>query len=165
MFPGKGNLNNIGLHYSNAGKKEKAISFYERAMEESPSSTTAFNIAMQYKYKDKKKYKEYLEKAHDINPTDNTSAYNLGKEYIKEGKKEEGEKLIQEAFDRWQKKFESNNKLAKWEYSWFSSCARALGKHDYAKHIEECEPKEKLDKMYNSDNLTQVKQDNGLQKF
>ena len=165
MFPGKGNLNNIGLHYSNAGKKEKAISYYERAMEQTPSSTTAFNIAMQYKHKDKKKYKEYLEKAHDINPTDNTSAYNLGKEYVKDGKKIEGEKLMQEAFDRWQKKFESNNKLAKWEYSWFSSCAKSLGKYDYAEHIEECEPKEILDKMYNTDNLTQVKQDNGLQKF
>lgn len=165
MFPGKGNLNNIGLHYSNAGKKEKAISYYERAMEQTPSSTTAFNIAMQYKHKDKKKYKEYLEKAHDINPTDNTSAYNLGKEYVKDGKKIEGEKLMQEAFDRWQKKFESNNKLAKWEYIWFSSCAKSLGKYDYAEHIEECEPKEILDKMYNTDNLTQVKQDNGLQKF
>lgn len=165
MFPGKGNLNNIGLHYSNAGKKEKAIYYYEKAMEQTPSSTTALNIAMQYKYTDKKKHKEYLEKAHDINPTDNTSAYNLGKEYIKDGRNIEGKKLIQEAFDRWKNKFESNNKLAKWEYSWFSSCAKYLGKYDYAEHIQECAPKEMLDKMYNSDNLTQVKQDNGLQQL
>ena len=156
MFPGEGNLNNIGLHYSNAGKKEKAISFYERAMEESPSSTTAFNIAMQYKYKDRNKYIEYLEKALDLNSIHNPAAYKLGKEYIKDGKKEEGEKLIQEAFDRWQKIFESNNNLAKWEYSWFASCAMDLGKPYYAEHIEECKPKEEFDKMYNSDNLTKV---------
>jgi len=165
MFPGKGNLNNIGLHYSNAGKKEKAIMFYEKAMVKTPSSTTAFNIAMQYKNSDKKKYKEYLHKAREINPSDNTVAYNLGQDLKNEGKIEEGEKLLQEAFDRWQKKFESTNKLEKWEYSWFSSCARALGKKDYAEHINECEPKEDLEKMYNSDNLTQFKQEEGLQKY
>ncbi|MCG8803274.1 Hsp70 family protein [Tenacibaculum finnmarkense] len=165
MFPGKGNLNNIGLHYSNAGKKEKAISFYEKAMQESPSSTTAFNIAIQFKYKDAKKHKEYLKKAHNIDPTDNTVAYNLGQEYIKEGKEEKGEKLMQGAFDNWKKKFETKNNLQSWEYYWFSSCARALGKKDYAIHIEESKPKEILNKMYNSENLTQVKQNNELQKF
>ena len=165
MFPGKGNLNNIGLHYSNAGKKDKAIIFYERAMDKSPSSTTAFNIAMQYKNTDKKKYKEYLQKAREINSSDNTVAYNLGQELRNDGKSEEGTKLLQEAFDRWQKQFELSNKLAKWEYSWFSSCARALGKIDYAEHIEQSEPKEDLDKMYNTDNLTQFKQEDGLQKF
>lgn len=165
MFPGKGNLNNIGLHYSNAGKKDKAIMFYEKAMEKSPSSTTAFNIAMEYKNKNKEKYKEYLNKARAINSTDNTVAYNLGKELLNEGKNEEGKELIQEAFDRWQTKFESTNQLQKWEYSWFSSCARALGKHDYADHIDECEPKENLDKMYNSDNLTQFKQEEGLKNI
>ena len=165
MFPGKGNLNNIGLHYSNAGKKDKAIIFYERAMDKSPSSTTAFNIAMQYKNSDKKKYKEYLQKAREINSSDNTVAYNLGQELRNDGKSEEGTKLLQEAFDRWQKQFELSNKLAKWEYSWFSSCARALGKIDYAEHIEQSEPKEDLDKMYNTDNLTQFKQEDGLLKL
>lgn len=164
MYPGKGNLNNIGLHYSNAGKKDKAIMFYEKAMEKYPSSTTAFNIAMQYKHSDKNKYKEYLEKAQETNPQHNPSAYSLGQEYIRSGKKQEGEKLLQDAFDRWKQKFESN-RMDKSDYSWFSSCARALGKHDYANHIDECEPKENLDKMYNSDNLTQFKQEEGLKKY
>lgn len=164
MFPGKGNLNNIGLHYSNAGKKEKAIMFYEKAMEKSPSSTTAFNIAMQYKYTDKNKYKKYLEKAQETNPQHNPSAYSLGQEYIRLGKKQEGEKLLQDAFDRWKQKFESN-RMDQWDYSWFSSCARALGKYDYANHIDECEPKENLDKLYNSDNLTQLKQEEGLKNI
>ncbi len=164
MFPGKGNLNNIGLHYSNAGKKDKAIMFYERAMEKSPSSTTAFNIAMQYEHSNKTKFREYLYKAREINSSDNAVAYNLGQELKKDGKIEEGEKLLQEAFDRWKKEFESSNRLKKWEYSWFSSCARALGKKDYAEHIDECEPKEDLEKMYNSNNLTQFNQEEGLQK-
>ncbi len=164
MFPGKASLNNIGLHYSNAGKKDKAIAFYERAMKEAPSSTTAFNIAMQYRYTNNKKYKEYLEVAQKMNPSHNPSAYSLGELYIKEGNLEVGQKLLQNAFDRWQRKFESNQ-MEKWDYSWFSSCARALGKDEYATHILESEPKKNLGRMYNSDNLTQIKQDNQLLKL
>lgn len=165
MFPGNGNLNNIGLHYSNAGKKEKAISFYQKALDKTPSSTIAFNIAMQYKHTDTKKYKEYLMKAREMNSFDSTVAYNLGEQYKKEGKIKEGEKLLQEAFDRWQKKFETSNRLEKWEYSWFSSCARAMGKNDYAEHIDQSAPKDDLEKLYNSDNLTQYKQEDGIQKY
>jgi molecular chaperone DnaK (HSP70) len=165
MFPGNGNLNNIGLHYSNAGKKEKAISFYQKALDKTPSSTIAFNIAMQYKHTDTEKYKEYLMKAREMNPSDNTVAFNLGEEYKKEGKLKEGEQLLQEAFDRWQKKFETSNRLEKWEYSWFSSCARAMGKNDYAEHIDQSAPKDDLEKLYNSDNLTQYKQEDGIQKY
>jgi molecular chaperone DnaK len=47
---GNGNLNNIGLHYSNAGDNEKAMLFYTKAIENNPSAVTAFNIAIQYKY-------------------------------------------------------------------------------------------------------------------
>lgn len=164
MFPGKGNLNNIGLHYSNAGKKEKAISFYERAMTTMPTATTAFNIAMQYQYSNRDKYFEYLNKAHSLSPTDNPSSYLLGKELMEQGKKEEGKKLLEAAFERWQKKFEVNQ-MEKWDYSWFASCAKALGKHDYAKHIEESEPRVTLEKSYVSGNLTQVKQEQGLRKY
>lgn len=163
QFPGRGNLNNIGLHYSNAGKKEKAIRFYEKAMEETPSSTTAFNIAMQYKQIDKEKYREYLEKSQRLNSTHNPSAFSLALELMDEGKKEEADRLLKEAFDRWQNKFETNQ-MAKSDYSWFASCARALGKHDYATHIEESEPRENLDRIYNSENLTQLKQEKGIQK-
>lgn len=165
IFPGKGNLNNIGLHYSNAGKKDKAILFYQKALDQTPSSTIAFNIAMQYKNSDSEKFKEYLLKAREMNPSDNTVAYNLGQEFKKEGKIKEGEQLMQEAFERWQKKFETTNKLESWEYSWFSSCARAMGKNDYAEHIEQCAPKEDLEKLYNSDNLTQFTQEEGIQKY
>jgi len=164
LFPGKGNPNNIGLHYSNAGKKGKAINYYEKAMQESPSSATAFNLAMEYKNKDRAKYRKYLGKAHELNPNDNTSAYNLGQELINEGKEEEGEKLLQKAFDRWQKKFESNS-MNHWDYSWFSSCAKALGKHDYAQHILDSKPKENFEKIYKSENLSQFKTESGIQKI
>lgn len=164
MFPGKAILNNIGLHYSNAGKKEKAIKFYDLAMQESPSATTAFNIAMQYKYSDKEKYKSYVEKAQALNSSHNSSAYALGMIHIEDGEDEKGKKILENAFDRWQKKLDSNN-MDSSDYSWFSSCAKALGKNDYAKHILELAPKEDLDKIYNSNNLTQLKQEQGLTKL
>lgn len=164
LYPGKSNLNNIGLHYSNAGKKEKALKYYELALKEEPSATTAFNIAMQYKYSDKEKYKSYLMKALTINPEHLTSSYSLGMIYIDNGESENGEKILERAFNRWKKKFDSNQ-MDSWDYSWFASCARALGKHDYAKHIEESEPKGNTEKIYKSENLSQLKQDNGLMKF
>ena len=76
----------------------------------------------------------------------------------------EAESLLNKAFNNWQIKFQ-NNEMSKSDYSWFSSCARALGKNDYAQHILDSEPKENLEKIYNSDNLTQIKQEEGLQKF
>ena len=163
IFPNKGNFNNIALHYSNAGKKDKALLFYQKAMKSSPSSTIAFNLAVQYKYTDKAAYKKYMEQAYQLNPKSNTVCYNYGQELINEGEIEKGNKLLQDAFDRWQKKFDTN-KMEKWDYSWFSSCARALGKQDYAQHIQDSQPKESLNSIYNTQNLTQIKQEQGLQK-
>ncbi len=163
-FPDKANLNNLGLHYSNAGKTDKALKFYEKSMVKSPSATTSFNMAIQYKNKDKVKYQEYLEKAHELNPKDNPTAYSLGQHYINQGKKEEGTKLLNESFDRWQTKFE-RNEMESWDYSWFASCAEALGKKSLAEHILENEPKKESNKMYSSENLTQFKGEQGLTKI
>lgn len=164
VFPNKGNLNNLGLHYSNAGKTDKALKFYDKSLQQSPSATTSFNMATQYKRKDEKKYQEYLEKAQELSPKHNPSAYSLGEHYISKGKKEEGEKLLNESFNRWQEKFEKNE-MQTWDYSWFASCAKALGKSDFAEHILECEPKQELNKMYSSENLTQFKEEQGLTKM
>ena len=164
MYPGKGSLNNIGLHYSNAGHNDKALSFYEKAFKKNASEVTAFNIALQYKGNNKEEYLNYLKKAHDINPEHNPSAYSLAIELRKQGNASEADSLLNKAFNNWQTKFD-NNDMSSSDYSWFSSCAKALGKHDYAQHILDSEPKENLEKIYNSENLTQFKQEDGLQKF
>lgn len=164
MYPGKGNLNNIGLHYSNSGHDDKALSFYEKAFKKNASEVTAFNIALHHKGNNKDEYLNYLKKAQEINPEHNPSAYNLALELKKQGNVSEAESLLNKAFNNWQIKFQ-NNEMSKSDYSWFSSCARALGKNDYAQHILDSEPKENLEKIYNSDNLTQIKQEEGLQKF
>jgi molecular chaperone DnaK len=156
MFPNKSNLHNIGLHYRNAGKTDKAIEFYEKAMKHSPCAATAFNIAMLYENNNdigQQKYEDYLKIALSLDPHHNPSTYCLGQLYIQDGKKEKGKKLLNEAFSRWQAKFESNQ-IDPWDYGWFSSCARALGKDDYADLIAENTPTQDLSSFYRSENLT-----------
>ncbi len=163
QFPGRGNLNNIGLYYSQAGKKKKAIDFYEKGLEKQPNATIAFNLASEYKFSDRKKYKEYLEKAHEIDPEDNVANYNLAKEYKSEGKTEEADQLFKKAFDNWKEKFDTNQ-MNEWDYSWFASCAQEMGKRDYAQHILDSKPQNRFEGAYNEENLTEITRQEGLQK-
>jgi molecular chaperone DnaK (HSP70) len=71
-------LNNVGVAYDRAGEEEKALKLFKKAMEDYPSTITAHNIALHYKYKDKKVYQEWLEKALELNPTDSSLLYKLG---------------------------------------------------------------------------------------
>lgn len=160
-FPGNASLNNIGVHYSNAGKEDKALFFYKRDLEDSPSASAAFNIALIYKNKNANKYREYLKKACGMDSSHNAAAYCLGQLYKNEGNDVEGLKLQNDAFNNWKNKLE-NNSLRSFDYSWFSSCARALGKDDYAVYIEECEPKEDFNEIYNTKNLSKLKQGNDI---
>ena len=163
QFPGRGNLNNIGLYYSQAGKKKKAIEFYERGLEKQPSATVAHNLASEYKFSDRSKYLEYLEKAHEIEPDHNITNYNLGKEYKMEGRQEEADELLQKAFNDWKEKFDTNQ-MNEWDYSWFASCAKELGKSEYAQHILDSQPVKRFEGAYNVENLTEITQKEGLQK-
>lgn len=156
LFPRTESLNNIGLHYSNAGKRDKALAFYKKSLRDSPSATTAFNIAMQYRYTNKSKYKKYLKKAYEIDASNNVTLYCLGSVYRDEGKEGDGLKLQNKAFKAWKQRFEANH-LSDWEYGWFSSCAQAVGEFEYADYIEERKPKEKNDSIYNIENLSKLK--------
>jgi hypothetical protein len=111
---------------------------------------------MQYKNTDRKKYKKYLKNALKINPYHNISLHCLGQEYRNEGEEGKGLKLQKKAFSSWKKLLEKNS-LRDCDYSWFSFCARAIGKYDYAEYIEESEPKEEFDKAYSIDNLSKLK--------
>jgi molecular chaperone DnaK (HSP70) len=156
MFPGKGSLNSIGLHYSNSGKPQKALHFYKKSFEKSESSTVAFNIAQQYKHSDPEQYKTYLEKANAIDPNSNTVAYELGKYLVNSGQKEKGDQLIKGAFERWKRKF-AEGLMETWDYSWFSSCAEYLGESDLAEAIRKAEVKKEKTFDYNSENLTMTR--------
>lgn len=153
MFPGKGNLNNIGLHYSNAGKPDKALTFYKRSFEKSRTSGTAFNLALQMKYNDPAQYRKYLEKAHELDPNSCTAAFELGRLLSREGDRERGGRLISEAFNRWKRRL-NDGLMRPWDYSWFASCAEHLGEYVLADEIRKAEGKQKNAMGYDSENLT-----------
>ena len=49
-------LNNIGLLYSDAGEREKAIHYYKQHLEQDRSATVWFNLACEYQYEDTDEY-------------------------------------------------------------------------------------------------------------
>ncbi len=160
---GSGNLNNIGLHYSNAGLHEKAMEFYQKAIEQSPSATTAFNIACQYRYRDRDKYKLWLKKALEIDPNDNNSLYTYGVLLVDEGKEKEGYQKIRKAFNSWKAEYERGWLSS--HISWVIACARYLGEYDYAMKLEESEENEHYsDEMYRSENLISIKNNKQLEE-
>ena len=155
MFPKAANYNNIGLYYIKAGKRDKAIKFYQKALDHSPSSITAMNMSMLYKHTDKKRYIEYLEMSHKINPQYEVTLFALGKVYSEDNNKK-GDEFLKRSFKLWKDRFEKND-LKESEYSWFSACAQELGKIDFAQHIIESNPrKNDLENIYNEENLSSL---------
>ncbi|HIP26376.1 MAG TPA: molecular chaperone DnaK [Flavobacteriaceae bacterium] len=152
-----GSLNNIGLHYSNAGDEEKAMLYYEKAMDEKPSEITAFNIAIEYKYSDRKLYIKWIKKAMEINPSYINAYYSYGVILVENGDDTTGYELINKAFDSWKIEYENDNLSS--HVSWFISCAKFLNKYDYAKKLESESDDIKYsdEESYNSSNLTSMK--------
>ena len=151
-----GSLNNIGVAYGRAGDEERAMKFYEKAMQKDPSEITAFNIALKYKYKNKKLYKEWLQKSLDIDPNYNISLYLYGVILVDKGEEVKGFKMINRAFDSWKVEYEMG--CISSDISWFIACAKYLGKYEYAIELEKSIEEDEIDEgLYSSDNLTSVK--------
>lgn len=148
-----GSLNNIGVAYSNAGNEEKAMGYYLRDFEEHPSEVSAFNIANKYKYKNKTKYKEWLEKSLQVDENYNGSLYSYGVYLVDNGEEDRGYKMINRAFNSWESEYKNNNLSS--HISWFISCAKYLEKYDLANQLEE-ESQTNLEDFneFSSDNLT-----------
>jgi len=152
MFPDKASFNNIGLSYSNAGKKSKALKFYMKSMASDPSATTAFNLAIQYKYSDPDKFKEFLEKAQELDPKHVISKFCLGRLYHNDGE-QAGKDMILEACKIWERRF-SKNKMREFDYGWFESCARELEKWDLVEQIKSARKSSDSSQLFRDENLT-----------
>jgi len=163
FYPNSHNLNDIGLMYSNSGNREKAIKAYEKAIEKDPNNATLYNnLALEYKWKDKQKYKECVKKAYELNPESPIYTYEYGRVKSSEGDKEEALRLFKEAYDKYLWKWNNNN-MQSWDYSWFSSVAESVGEYEMAKKVREAEPKQKRSTIYDVENLSKSK-DNQLIK-
>ena len=164
FYPNSHNLNDIGIMYSNSGNRDKAIKAYEKAIERDPNNATLYNnLALEYKYKDKQKYKDCVKKAYELNPESPIYTYEYGRVKSSEGDKEEAQRLFKEAYDKYLWKWNSNN-MQSWDYSWFASVAESVGEYEMAKKVREAEPKQKKISGYDEENLTKSK-DNQIIKY
>lgn len=151
-----GSLNNIGVAYSNAGNEEKAMGYYLRDFEDHPSEVSAFNIANKYKYKNKIKYKVWLEKSLEVDENYNGSLYSYGVYLVDNGDEDKGYKLINKAFNSWKSEYENDNLSS--HISWVISCAKYLEKYDYANKLEKDNQTKFEDfSEFSADNLTKMK--------
>lgn len=146
-------LNNIGVAYGKAGNQKKELFFYKKDFEESPSAITACNIALKYKYQDKKLYKEWLEKSLDIDSNYSHSQCNYGLLIKNEGRNDEGKKLIENAFKSLKYDYE-NGYAGSSDIYWLKECARESEEFEYLALIQNDEKEDELLSDYDSENLT-----------
>ena len=162
LYPSIHNFNQIGVLYSSAGYNDKALEYYEKAYSANKNATTAFNYAFKFKNKDRTKFKEILEESLRLDPDKPHSLYELGR-LLKKENNPEGKKKIQQAFDTWKGKFDTNQ-MSESDYSWLSSAADELGMRDFAQQVRESKPQFSREKLYNSENLTVTSREEGLIK-
>lgn len=160
LYPSVYNFNQIGVLYSSAGHEDKALEYYEKGYNLNKNATTAFNYAVNLKYKDEAKFKEILEESLRLDPDKPHSMYELGR-LLKSENNPEGKKMIEKAFEIWKHRFETNQ-MNESDYSWLSSAADSLGMREFAQQVRDSKPRFNGEKLYNSENLTATLREEGL---
>jgi tetratricopeptide (TPR) repeat protein len=160
LYPSIYNYNQIGVYYSSAGHDEKALEYYEKAYTHNKDATTAFNYACKLKNKDKQKFKEILEESLRLDPEKPHTLFEMGRLLQKENDPK-GKEMIQNAFETWKEKFETNQ-MSESDYSWLSSAAYELGMSDFAQQVRDSKPRFTGEELYNRENLTVTQKEEGL---
>lgn len=157
IYPNPGDYNLIGVYYHNSGNKDKAIDFFERALDHNPKDYWPnFNLGNTLFYKDPKRSRLYLNKAYDLNPSEPCINILLGRLDLCEGKEAEAKEKFQIAYDRYEQRWKANS-LNNSDYGWFASVAEELGKKDKAYEIRSAKPKIEQTSYYDEENLTQTR--------
>lgn len=157
LYPNADNYNRIGVLYANAGVKEKAIEFYERAIEANPNNQHAHsNLGLQFKNRDYERYKAHIKRALELNPNHDVALIESGEIDKNEGRLEEAKIKFEKAYDMMIKQWKTGT-LGDYGYSWLASLADELGYTEEAKKVRASKPKMETDKHYNEENLTRTK--------
>lgn len=157
IYPNPGDYNLIGVYYHNSGNKDKAIDFFERALDHNPEDYWPnFNLGNTLFYKDPKRSRLYLNKAYDLNPSEPCINILLGRLDLCEGKEAEAKEKFQIAYDRYEQRWKANS-LNNSDYGWFASVAEELGKKDKAYEIRSAKPKIEQTSYFDEENLTQTR--------
>lgn len=157
IYPNPEEYNLIGVYYHNSGNRDKAIDFFERALDHNPNDYWAnFNLGNTLFYRDLKRARQYLNKAYELNPFEPCINILLGRLDKREGKESEAKEKFQIAYDKYEQKWKANL-FYNSDYGWFASVAEELGKKDKAYEIRSAKPKIEQTAYYDEENLTQTR--------
>lgn len=157
LYPNPEDYNLIGVYYHNSGNTEKAIEFYEKALEHNPNNIYAnFNLGHSLFYRDPQMARKYLNKAYELSPKHPCTNIMLGRLDKNEGNEAAAKTKFQVAYDMYEQRWKSNT-LNSSDYGWFASAAEELGKKDRAYEIRNAKPKMEQTTYYDEGNLTQTR--------
>ena len=157
IYPNPEEYNLIGVYYHNSGNRDKAIDFFERALDHNPNDYWSnFNLGNTLFYRDLKRARQYLNKAYELNPFEPCINILLGRLDKREGKESEAKEKFQIAYDKYEQKWKANL-FYNSDYGWFASVAEELGKKDKAYEIRSAKPKIEQTTYYDEENLTQTR--------
>ena len=139
-------LNSIGLMYSNGGDRDKAIQYYQKAIEEKPSATVFFNLALEYKYTDRQLYIYNLEQSLVLDPSYGLARYELYSAQIHTNPT--AKQRLRELFNEWKAEYEAD--VFYFHISWLISCARSVGEYAFANSIKSSSNNLAEDSQYNT---------------
>ena len=157
LYPCPDSYNSIGVLYSNAGVKDKALEYYERAYENNPNSSHVnFNLGHTLINSDPERARQLIRRSYEINPNDGAAMIMLARVESSLGNRERSQQLNNEAYDMLMKKWKTET-LASHEYSWLASLADTLGHNDIAIQVRQSQPSLEQEKYYNVENLTRTR--------
>jgi len=157
LYPEADTFNSIGVLYNNAGVTDKAIEFYEKALEENPNHKYAnANLGSTLRHRDPKRAKMYLQKAIEVDPEHDIALIELGRIQKADGEADAAKEKFQRVYDMYMKQWKTNS-LPKYAYGWFATVAEELGENDFAKEIRRSAPGNDAESYYDSENLSKTR--------
>ncbi len=155
MQPSKSNLTKLCYHYSMAGKQKQTLFWAEQAYAKDKSSTTAYNLALEYKNSNEERYCQLMQEGLAMDD-DEVCILQIYGNYLMDKDDPQGEIMLKKALKLFLAELSigdiSNNYLNRLIF-----CARKLGDSNaLEKAIKEKDKRKQSDKGYDEDNLLQA---------
>ncbi len=154
MQPNKNLLTSLCYHYARAGKKKQALYWSEQAYEKNKNSTTAYNLALEFRYSNEERYCQLMEEGLEMNSEAEFILQVYGC-YLMDKKNPRGEVMLTKALKLLSSELNagiiSNSDLDR-----LIICARRLDASDILKKAtKKRDNSEQNDKGYDDKNLLQ----------
>lgn len=158
LYPNANSFNQVGVLYANAGASEKAVEFYEKAIQANPNDTYAHcNLGLQLKYKDSKRYREHIKMSLEADPNHDIALIESARIDKADGKLEEANAKFEKVYNIMLAQWEAGT-LGDYGYSWLSELASELGHKEEAGKIRDSKSKQNEEKFFDENNLTITRQ-------